>query len=395
MAQRNFGLDLLRAVAILIVLANHAVLGFFNTTGHIRWGQPWTAASLSSVISIEWLFVLSGFLIGAMSIRSFERESTFWARAKSFWLRRWFRTVPTYMLFLVVNILLVAWRLAPGQYTVAHFFFAQNLWQAESIPFFFAEAWSLAVDEWFYLALPLLVGLFMLGRRQPKTAFFLATAALILIPMIARMVAAPPHATVDGDRLLNWDMRFRRITLYHLDATGWGVLAAAANRWLPEAWSASRGPKALAGLGLMVLGVLSVQDLYWGGALWDTLPRLANGLTLTLMSVGTVLALPWIANLAPVGGWIGRAVDALSLYSYTIYLAHMPILDVLVLSLDDAQQASAPHLVALMVAWLALVLTVSALVYHKFEKPVADLRDRYTTRVDASPFKAPAKPAEP
>ena len=37
-------------------------------------------------------------------------------------------------------------------------------------------------------------------------------------------------------------------------------------------------------------------------------------------------------------------------------------------------------------AWLMAVFAVSALVFHSFEKPVSDLRERFTKRVQAGPF---------
>ena len=41
--QRNFGLDLLRSLAISVVLINHGYLGFFVSTGLSKW-EGWRAA---------------------------------------------------------------------------------------------------------------------------------------------------------------------------------------------------------------------------------------------------------------------------------------------------------------------------------------------------------------
>jgi len=38
------------------------------------------------------------------------------------------------------------------------------------------------------------------------------------------------------------------------------------------------------------------------------------------------------------------------------------------------------------IVWLALVLVVSATVFHSFEKPISDLRERFTRRIQAGPF---------
>ena len=93
---RNAGLDYLRTMAIFIVLANHAFINFFIYTETSAWEGVLAKISLQSVISIEWLFVLSGFLIGTIMIRSFSKSDSWWQCSKDFWMRRWFRTLPSY-----------------------------------------------------------------------------------------------------------------------------------------------------------------------------------------------------------------------------------------------------------------------------------------------------------
>lgn len=380
---RNFGLDLLRAIAIVIVLANHLLLGLLNEA----WPVPiegWVAHfSTSAILSIEWLFVLSGFLIGAMMIRSFERPGTFWTRAKDFWLRRWFRTMPMYYLFVAVNAALVAWGLVEGRFSWRYLVFSQNLLATPATPFF-PEAWSLALDEWFYLAMPLLVGLFIwVGRRMRwglAGAFLAAILALLVVPMLVR-------ATIVPTDYLDWDHRVRIVTITHLDATGWGVLAAAASRWRPAWWASRQGPKALLGVGLTVLGVVTIAGHYTDGWLVHTFPRVANVVGLGLLPAGAFLMMPWIANL-PTRRTAGTAVGFLSTYSYTIYLSHVPLLAVVAFALGDGP--SHTRIAAASVAWLATVLLVSVGIYHAFEKPVSDLRDRFTRKVDANPFRAEA-----
>lgn len=393
--QRNFGLDVLRCLAIVMVLANHAFLGFFVEVGHVAWTGPRAFLSILSFISIEWLFVLSGFLIGAMMIRSFEKESTWWGGARSFWLRRWFRTLPNYYLFLLVNILIVASGIvAPrftGTYSVLHPFFVQNLAWAERVPMFFNEAWSLALDEWFYVTLPILVGIGsrILGAKV-RTAFVLATATLIAVPTVLRLLAPLPATPFD------WDLGIRRVTIYHLDATGWGVLAAMASRWRPSFWTRNVAGRALVGGLLMVAGILAIEEMFFqhltGGLGWRVFtawPRFPVAFGLTLTGAGTFLAFPWIAAIpAPSGRW-RSGIEAVSNYTYSLYLSHFPLLYILVGVLGSGEvPVPRATLWAQLAFWAILVLGVSALVYHKFEKPISDLRDRFTRKVDASPFQA-------
>ena len=219
--QRNFGLDVLRSLAISVVLLNHGYFGFFLATGLSKW-EGWSAAvSACAVFSIEWLFVLSGFLIGSMLIRSFETRGGWRASARDFWLRRWFRTVPNYYLFLLLNAALAWWGIEEGHFTWSFAVFSQSLAWMQTKPLFFAEAWSLALDEWFYFVMPLLLGLVAfvkaLNRRQ---VFWVVAVTLIVVPSVLRSTIVPPAD------FFEWDDHVRRVTIMHLDATGWGVLAA-------------------------------------------------------------------------------------------------------------------------------------------------------------------------
>src|SRR5690349_1477199 len=86
--QRVFGLDLLRALAILFVVASH--------------GTSLMPKLLHQVMDhiildgVSIFFVLSGFLIGGILLRTFERHGVTVRVAIDFWIRRWFRTLPTY-----------------------------------------------------------------------------------------------------------------------------------------------------------------------------------------------------------------------------------------------------------------------------------------------------------
>jgi peptidoglycan/LPS O-acetylase OafA/YrhL len=311
--RRNFGLDLLRVAAILVVLANHAWRGFFVDTGLEKWGGTGTGLSVASVFSVEWLFVLSGFLIGTMMIRSFERGGSFRERLRSFWLRRWFRTVPNYYLFLAANAALVAAGISSGAFRWRFAVFSQGLLWWPDFTFFFSEAWSLAIDEWFYLVMPLLVSLFLLGRKPTPRAFWLATLALIVVPVVARLLADPPSVHDGVDRLQDWDVRFRRGVLFHLDATGWGVLGAVTSRWRPAFWQRRKGTKALVGLACTLVGVVLTVELFFVADPVLHFPRLSNAASLTAMGVGAFLMLPWVAALPAWGGWAGAAVDRISL----------------------------------------------------------------------------------
>ncbi len=154
-AQRVFGLDLMRAAAILIVVDAHATIALKNYYAGAFWHHLLPDG-------VELFFVLSGFLIGGILIRTYEKEGRFDGRLLlNFWTRRWFRTLPNYylvLLGLIVFTLLRAWRsglphtLPPTGTLATYFVFGQNF--ARDVSPFFPETWSLAIEEWSYLTLP-------------------------------------------------------------------------------------------------------------------------------------------------------------------------------------------------------------------------------------------------
>ena len=288
---RNIGLDYLRSLAIVVVLTNHALIGFFYTTSVVAMQGFWVSFTVSAVIAIEWLFVLSGFLIGAMMIRSFDKNQGWFKSAKDFWLRRWFRTIPNYYLFFLVNFLLAIYGVTTDGYIFSPLWFSQNLaWEEENRKFF-GEAWSLALDEWFYLAMPIIVGVLAFSSLSKKAVFILAAIILIIFPTVGRM-----FHTVPTD-FFQWDEQIRRITIYHLDATGWGVLAAAFSKWFPQWWRSRVNEKALLGVFCMAVGLFFVIGLVHPRFMSYSLFSVGNAFSITLMSLGTLLVLPWLTRI--------------------------------------------------------------------------------------------------
>jgi peptidoglycan/LPS O-acetylase OafA/YrhL len=291
--------------------------------------------------------------------------------------------MPNYYLFVLVNAILSATGIGVGLFSYEFILFSQNLAWPEQQPLFFGEAWSLALDEWFYFLMPLLVGLASrVLNVKPRTAFLLVAMVLIIFPAVARFFMVPPES------FLQWDASVRRVTVFHLDATGWGVLSAIASRWAPHYWLVNRRIKAILGVLLTTLGVLMMESLLfdgWSGAL---LPRVSNVATLTLPAAGAFLLLPWLAGLPPFHKAISWVIDRISLYSYSLYLCHIPVIHVVQACFAVDANTSLPVLLIASATWLVGTFTLSVLVFRYFENPTSKLRERYTRKVSASPFES-------
>src|SRR5690606_20578039 len=99
-----------------------------------------------------------------------------------------------------------------------YFIFSQNLWTIH--PNFFAEAWSLSVEEWFYISLPICFILFgFINRSKSNTSIVSFLLFLIFLFLSFRINESKPSFN-----LLQWDYSIRKIVIYRLDSILYGVL---------------------------------------------------------------------------------------------------------------------------------------------------------------------------
>jgi peptidoglycan/LPS O-acetylase OafA/YrhL len=372
---RNFGLDGLRAAAIVSVVAAHAMILFWP-------GVAYEAAVVLGGMGVMWFFVLSGYLIGGLALRAVVRQRARragWLGA--LWFRLWFRTLPNYYLFLGVNLVLVWVSLETGPFHWEYLVFAQNL--TGHAPPFFNESWFLAVVEMFYLVFPLLLaGALLLFPEKPVPGFLAAAVALAAIPVLARLTLS---WTVKPD----WGASFDTIAPLRLDTPAFGILAALWHRQRRETWRASR---------LWLLGPGIACNLV-GAAVWyaDALSAtgrlarsgwvaqaIASNVPLLLVGVGTACVLPALVELRRPRCRAAAAVTRISIWSYAWYLCHLPVVVVLqgVMARLPAWQAAGAA--ARAVIWIGLSLGTAALVYRGYESRMTALREHVAPRVPPS-----------
>ncbi|AQG98599.1 hypothetical protein A9R05_06940 [Burkholderia sp. KK1] len=239
MNSRNFGLDIVRMFAILPVLAVH------YTAFAIKDAPP--LVYVAGDLGVEIFFALSGFLIGGIILRDFERGFS-WRVAFNFYVRRWMRTLPLYYVFFVASAFVTIYGLtldkAWSALCLAYLLFLQNLaWPM--LAQWYHESWSLAIEEWFYLIFPVLFAAFV-GIRA-RTRILLIALTLIVVPLALRIWFYDPA--------LPFDLYVRRIVVLRLDAIAYGILAVWAVRTFPEQmryWKNVIGAAGFAGLLLTV-----------------------------------------------------------------------------------------------------------------------------------------------
>jgi peptidoglycan/LPS O-acetylase OafA/YrhL len=179
-------LDGLRGVAISLVIVYHYF--YYNpgaghhTTGLIRK----TFVFLEKFFAVGWsgvdlFFVLSGFLIGGILLDVRASPHYF----KTFYLRRFYRIVPIYYAWISAYLLLTS---CSGEFfgrarmVAALFLFLQNFglqYSSGLADAWFLPAWSLAVEEQFYLIAPLVIRL--MSRRK---LYLLLIAVILAAPTL-------------------------------------------------------------------------------------------------------------------------------------------------------------------------------------------------------------------
>lgn len=93
--------------------------------------------------------------------------------------------------------------------------FAQNL--AWEHPEFFPEAWSLSVEEWFYLLFPLVIVVLIKCKLRPVSAYLASGACLLIFSMMLRFICAFIEPS------LSWDSGIRKVVVFRFDALMFGI----------------------------------------------------------------------------------------------------------------------------------------------------------------------------
>ena len=353
---RVFGLDLMRATAIVLVV-------FWHTYREITYLAPGFSLPLF-LDGVDLFFVLSGYLIGGILLGTLERPGLTWGqRLRGFWARRFFRTLPNYYLFLLLNIGMALVGVREGLINtnaLAYFALLQNLWKPFSL--FFWESWSLVVEVWFYIAFPLAVMLFMLMKVGARRSIALACAVFIVLPFIFRFRMVPFLSSIH-----QMEIHVREVAIMRMDTVAFGIVAALLHDRWPEAWYRVRWPA-------FVAGALGVVAITWHYDL-DHL-RFTATWNFTLSAIAMSLLLPLMSAWQAVPRW-GGAITQLSLLAYATYLHHLPLRK----ALDPFYSPYAPWAGWLqLTAYWASCLTLAWVVYQFYEKPMMDLRERFGKR---------------
>ena len=359
--KRVYGLDILRAIAILLVVFGHGNnLLSAKTKEQLSFFQP---------DGVTVFFVLSGFLIGGILIKTIENNGISFKVLSDFWRRRWLRTLPLYYIVLTILICL-SYFFTTGfdiKDTRQFFFFLQNLDKAHS--FFYSVSWSLSIEEWFYLLVPvLLFSLIMLSRSTTANAVFLSAAIVILWSVCFRYYRYE-HILVNNPE--TFDTWFRRPVITRLDSIMFGVIGAYLFYFKKTFWVQHKNIFFIAGLVLHVAIRIVAWLFFQRSAFYHC------NLSFLFEAIANLMLLPFFSQLMAGKTIVYKSITYLSLISYSMYLLHAQV--VIDWILIKIPQQYLPSLLVRYLFYWSVTILLSILSYKYIEVPFMKIRGHSRT----------------
>lgn len=288
-------LDVLRGAAIILVLLAHPPMkldqhDIIVPAALFCQGIGWTGVDL--------FFVLSGFLVGGLLFKEIRRHSRL--DVGRFLIRRGFKIWPSYFVYLAVVFLKALVLGIPLITFLPLLIHLQNYIPPDSV--IAVHTWSLAVEEHFYLLLPL--ALLAFGKGLTWQRALTTYVAIAIFCMVLRWINNQPMPVGQ--------------THLRIDGLGVGVLLAFGYVYHPSAfYQASRHRLWLVPLGISLV-ILATRDFLWA-------PRWQLTLGPMLLSVGYAALIVATVTTTPeyFSGRLARWFAVAGVYSYCTYLWHI------------------------------------------------------------------------
>jgi peptidoglycan/LPS O-acetylase OafA/YrhL len=353
---RRKELDVLRAVAVLLVLGRHL---------KIDDASPMASAGILAIwgrcgwVGVDLFFVLSGFLVSGLIFQEYRTHGTF--DFKRFFIRRAFKIYPGFYALILLTPLMSSWAkrsLAAREY-LSEVFFVQNY----AYPIW-PHTWSLGVEEQFYLAIGLLLLVLSLrGKADPFAAcpwIFLTVAALSLGCRVVTSLSVPYSLQTN-------------VTPGHLriDSLLFGVLLSYFHHFRPDRVLVRIGRhrgNLLVGSALLIAPCLVLPLSH---TFMHTI-----GFTFLYLGFGGILVVSLRERRGDASiGLLGSSLAVLGAYSYSIYLWHIPVRRVVAVIMHRALASGPSAALVEMGLYVSFSIGVGIVMAKLIEVPCLAFRD--------------------
>ncbi len=356
---RFYGLDHLRAIAILLVLLCHYRMfehpAWIDMVGWVGW------------TGVDLFFVLSGFLISGQLFREIRKHQKI--QLEIFVTKRFFRIIPPYAFTLILYFSIPFFRERESLPPLWKFIsFTQNYGLDVFDYGTFSHAWSLCIEEQFYLFLPLLL-LFLLRFKVISHIRFIIPL-LIILSITLRYLSWKEYVLPDinsDDFWRTWYMKIYYPTHTRLDGLAIGVLIG----YLFNFSLKFRAAVDRYGNPLLLTGILAV-----GFSLWFCKEQVSEntsffGFTFVAVSYG-ILLLGSVSKSSYLSRKKHYLTSQLAALSYSVYLSHKGIIHMVQWALGKSNLFTSGN-IALLLSFTACI--IGGLFYRfVIERPSSRLR---------------------
>jgi len=325
--RKFYGLDLLRGIAGYGVAITH----------YLYFVQKSINFEYYSFLFVEIFFVLSGFVLSNQLIKIYKEKKNI----KTFYVRRWFRTIPLYL------VALIFYTAISNNFNFDFFkflFFVQK-----AIPNFvesdyFMVAWSLSIEEFFYIIFPIYLIIF--NKTQPyKLAIY-----FIIILSLVKIIN---HENFSSDFL-------RTGTFLRLDSIAFGFLLSFYFTRLVNF------NKIIIFLtSILIIIFINYKNIFFNNSGIFTVYFIFLSQILSMFLVLIFSNIEFLIR----GKIFKNICNTLATQTYSVYLFHLIIMHFLIISNN--------FLINNLVVYIVILFIVSSVIFKYFEKPILLLRPNY------------------
>ncbi|HNO85853.1 MAG TPA: acyltransferase [Anaerolineales bacterium] len=375
MNNRSKELDGLRGIAILLVIAHHVLkrADYFTANGFLHFI---TRLSLVGWMGVDIFFVLSGFLITSILLKTREEKNYY----KNFYARRVLRIFPLY--YTALALFLIAVKFVPAVAETADSFipylptfllYQQNWLYLFAIypSAYLSVTWSLAIEEQFYLIWPAIV------RIVNKHTLTWISAGIVILSLLIRTAAillSPDSEQLPVVFFYNTFTRFEGLALGALTA----IFFVTPTNWQETAKRFALPVSIITMILFLYLAFISSpagpHPLYRNiplGTIGYTLLAFSSAAMIVFLTSGTETSLirKFFAN----GGLVffGK-------YSYSMYLFHMPVALTLLDIMVKAKVRGWEYYAAYSLLTVAITTVLALLTWNILEDPLLKLKRHFT-----------------
>ena len=321
------GLDLLRGFC-----------GYLVAICHYQWlVNKFNYFEYISILFVEFFFILSGFVLAPQLIKIINEKKYITV----FFQRRWMRTIPLYLLSLII-VSIITNNIFSKDFFLYFFFLNKSLPNLLDNDYF-AVAWSLAVEEYFYIIFPILIYFFFNNQNFKIYTIILLIILIILIILFSFIVD---------------DNFYRTGTLLRIDSILCGFLVAVL--------FLEKKIKFIFSLVMLII-LLFLYYYYYKFELYNLDKFYIKIFFISLIKIISIFTLLLFYKIN-LGVYFSKLIKLIANQTYSIYLLHLPLIYII---------NSNKNFNLNLMEYCFFLFIISSIVFYSFEKPILSLRPKY------------------